>query len=366
MKFNKILSNLKNYETGKPIELVVREFGTNPEDVVKLASNENPFDASKMVEQGMQEVFKNAYLYPDDSYYELKDALANKHNVQSSNIIIGAGSDQIIEFCVHAKANKKSAVLMAGATFSMYEIYAKQVGAEIIRTKSKTHNLKELTELYKANKDKISIIFLCLPNNPLGECADAKDVYKFINKIKKNVLVVVDCAYMEFASFKDQDKLIQAKYLIENFENAIFLGTFSKAYGLGGMCISYGIANKFIISELNKLRPPFDITTLSLRAAILALQDQNFVDEYVKNIFLQMKRYEAVADSLNIEYIPSYANFITLKFKEQNSTDICQNLLKKGIILRDLQSYGLNAIRITIGTSEQNTKVLEHLREILK
>ena len=195
MKFNDFLDVLVNYEAGKPIELVVREFGIDAKDVIKLASNENPFGTSKRVEEALKEVAKNAHLYPDDSYFELKEGLAKKFGVTSKNLIIGSGSDQIIEFALHAKANKQSGVLMAGVTFAMYEIYAKQTGAKIYRTKSVEHNLSEFLEIYNAHKDEISVIFLCLPNNPLGECIDADEVYKFIKNIDENTLVVLDCAY---------------------------------------------------------------------------------------------------------------------------------------------------------------------------
>ena len=153
MKFNDFLDDLVNYEAGKPIELVVREFGIEAKDVIKLASNENPFGTSKSVEEALKEVAKNAHLYPDDSYFELKEGLANKFGVTSKNLVIGSGSDQIIEYVLHAKANKQSGVLMAGVTFAMYEIYAKQTGAKIYRTKSVEHDLGEFLEIYNAKKD---------------------------------------------------------------------------------------------------------------------------------------------------------------------------------------------------------------------
>ncbi|MBR8461813.1 histidinol-phosphate transaminase [Campylobacter sp. faydin G-140] len=365
MRFNEELKNLVNYEAGKPIELVVREFGIEAKDVIKLASNENPFGVSPMVVEAIKSVAINAHLYPDDSYFELKNALANKFKVDAKNIIIGAGSDQVIEYAIHAKANANSAVLMAGVTFAMYEIYAKQVGSKVYRTRSQEHNLDEFKEIYRAYKDEISIIFLCIPNNPLGDCLDVEEIYKFINEIDKDTLIVLDCAYNEFAKFKDAKKAIEPSDIIK-LRNVIYLGTFSKAYGLGGMRVGYGIANEEIICEFGKLRAPFNITTLSLKAAIEALKDDKFVDDCIKSNFEQMKRYESFACENGIEFIKSYTNFITFKFKEQSATDISQKMLKKGIILRDLKSYGLNAFRITIGQSWQNDRVFEELKQILK
>ncbi len=365
MKFNKVLENLKTYEAGKPIELVVREFGIKNEDVIKLASNENPRGCSPRVVEAIQKEAKRANLYPDDSMYELKEGLAKRFDVKSSNIIIGAGSDQVIDFAIKSKANENNSILMAKTTFAMYEIYARQTGTRIIKTKSHTHNLEQFLELYKNNRD-IVIIFLCLPNNPLGECLDTKDVYEFLKEIDEDVLVVLDGAYAEYAKFKDKNKEIVVQDLIERFPNVLYLGTFSKAYGLGGMRCGYGIANSEIIKTLYKLRPPFNITTLSLKAAIEALGDEKFVNGCIEENFIQMKLYEEFADEMKLEYIESFTNFITLKFtNSKKSSDIAQKLLKKGIIIRDLASYGINAIRVTIGTPEQNSKFFSKFREVV-
>lgn len=366
MKFNEHLANLVNYEAGKPIELVVREFGVSPSDVIKLASNENPFGTSPRVVEAIKNYAEKMYLYPDDSYYELKNALGSKFGVKDKNIIIGSGSDQVIEFAVHAKANFKNAVLMAGTTFAMYEIYAKHVGAKVYRTESKEHNLDEFLKIYNEKKDEISIIFLCLPNNPLGECLDKDEVYKFLENIDKNVLVVIDGAYQEFAKFKDPKKEIEPKDLISKFNNAIYMGTFSKAYGLGGMRVGYGIADESVINELGKLRAPFNITTLSLKAAIEALKDEEFVRNSLEANFKEMTKYENFAKEHNIDFINSYTNFITYKFDAINGSLVAQNLLKKGIILRDLKSYGMNSVRITVGLPKQNDRVLDELREVIK
>ena len=364
MKFNKVLKNLSTYEAGKPIELVVREYGIDPKEVVKLASNENPYGTSPKVVAKIESLAKNMYLYPDDSMFELKEALANKFKLESKNVIIGSGSDQILEFCIHAKCKDKSNVLMAKTTFAMYEIYAKQVGAEIIKTKSSQHNLKEFSDLYK--KHGADVIFLCIPNNPLGECLDKDEVYDFLKTIDENTLVVVDGAYQEYASFKDEKKRVCPKDLIEKFPNTVYLGTFSKAYALGGMRVGYGLAKEDIISNFYKIRAPFNITTLSLAAAIEALKDEEFVKDCIEKNFIEMKRYEKYCQDNGFEYIPSYTNFITILLKNFISKTVAQKLLEKGMIVRDLTGYGLNAIRITIGTNEQNTKLFKLLDEVLE
>ena len=364
MEFNKTLKNIKNYEAGKPIELVVREFGIAPQDIVKLASNENPYGVSPKVQEAVVNSIGDMYIYPDDSMFELKNALANRFEVKSENIIIGSGSDQVIEFAIRSKANEHNSILINSITFAMYEIYAKEVATTIIKTTSREHNLDEFFKLYK--KYDPAIIFLCTPNNPTGDAIDRKKVLEFLEKIDKNTLVVIDGAYMEYASFKDPNKALYPKELIERFSNVLYLGTFSKAYALGGMRIGYGIASQEIINALYKLRPPFNVTTLSLVAAIAALEDETFVKESIKKNFLQMRRYEAFAAKKGLQMIPSYTNFVTLLLKkEQKSTEISENLLKKGIIVRDLRSYDLNAVRITIGTKEQNDRLFEELEKLV-
>jgi histidinol-phosphate aminotransferase len=358
MKFNEALESIKTYEAGKPIELVVREYGIEKDRIVKLASNENPFGCSPKVKEAVRAIIDNMALYPDDSMVKLKSALSEKYGIRANEMVIGAGSDQVIEFAIHAKAHAGSKVLMNSVTFAMYEIYAKQVGAQIIRTASREHNMEEFYALYTEHKP--SIIFLCTPNNPTGDAIDAESMMSFIEKIDNDTLVIVDGAYMEYARFKDPAKAVEPRDLIERFENVLFLGTFSKAYGLGGMRVGYGIAQAPIIEALYKVRPPFNITTLSLEAASVALEDEPFVQGCIRDNFEQMKRYEAFADSKGIEVIESYTNFVTLSLpEEKNSSKIAQELLKKGMIVRDLSSYGLNAIRVTIGTSAQNDRFFE-------
>jgi len=363
MTFNSVLDSVNIYEAGKPIELVVREYGVEPKDIIKLASNENPYGTAPQVKKVIEENAKNAFVYPDDSMYELKEALAAKFQVDEKNIIVGAGSDQVIEFCVHAKCNENSKVLMAKTTFAMYEIYAKQTGATILKTPSDAHALDEFREIY--NSEGADIIFLCLPNNPLGECLDAKDVYRFLDEIDKNTLVVLDGAYQEYARHKDGAKEINIAEVTKTYPNVIYLGTFSKAYALGGMRVGYGVADQSIIQSLHKLRPPFNITTLTLAAAIEATKHEEFVTACIQKNFEQMSRYEEYAKNKGFTFIPSYTNFITIYLDGYSSKEIARKLLENGVIVRDMTGYGFNAIRITIGTDTQNTKVFEVLDSLL-
>ena len=363
MKANKVLESIKNYEAGKPIELVVREFGIAPEAVVKLASNENPIGTNPSVMRAIAASAHKAHLYPDDSMYELKEALAVKYGAEENEIIIGAGSDQVLEFISRAFLDEESSVLMSQVTFAMYEIYARQMGAKIVRTPSYEHKVDEFIAAYQKHQPKV--VYICTPNNPTGDVISKEDVLKIIEAVDEHTLVVVDGAYMEYAAAKEARHAIAPKDILA-YPNAIYLGTFSKAYGLGGMRVGYGIANHKLIQILGKLRPPFNITTLSLLAAIEALKDEQFVVDSIRLHQEQVKRYEAFAEEENIRYIDSYTNFITYLFDEPfSSTQIANRLLEQGVIIRDLASYGMNAIRITVGTAEQNDIFFEKFSEVI-
>lgn len=363
MRFNKVLEDIKVYEAGKPIELVVREYGIDAKDVVKLASNENPIGTSPLVAKVIAQNATKAHLYPDDSMYALKEALASKYGVDEKEIIIGAGSDQVLEFISRAILHPKASVLMSAVTFAMYEIYAKQMGAKIYRTASYAHKYDEFMEAYRMYNPEI--IYLCTPNNPTGDATTKAEVLRIIEAVDNNTLVVVDGAYMEYASAKDSAYAISPEDLI-GYKNVIYLGTFSKAYGLGGMRVGYGIAQSEIIQELLKMRPPFNITTLSLAASIEACKDEAFIAESIALHQEQISRYEDFARANGFGYIESYTNFITYLFDENtDATKIADGLLKRGVIIRNLASYGMNALRITIGTAQQNDLFFKHFTEVI-
>jgi histidinol-phosphate aminotransferase len=363
LKFNKVLENIKIYEAGKPIELVVREFGIAPENVVKLASNENPIGTNPAISKVIRSKADIAHLYPDDSMHELKMALGSKFGVEDENIIIGAGSDQVLEFISRAVLDENSSVLMSAVTFAMYEIYAKQMGAKIIRTASWEHKYDEFMEAYNMHKPKI--IYICTPNNPTGDATSREEVLKIIRAVGSETLIVVDGAYMEYAAAKDEKYAITPKDLLD-LENVIYLGTFSKAHGLGGMRVGYGVAQARLIKELYKMRPPFNISTLSLAVAIEACKDTTFVQASIDLHQEQIKRYEFFAKDNGFKYIDSYTNFITYLFDESmDSTLISDALLKRGVIIRNLASYGMNAIRVTIGTEKQNNIFFENFKEVI-
>ncbi|TGL76052.1 histidinol-phosphate transaminase [Leptospira yasudae] len=361
--FQPILNSLKSYEAGKPIELVVREFGIDPHQVIKLGSNENPFGCAQPVIEAVQKAASTMSYYPDDSYLDLKTALGERFGVTPDRIIPGNGSDQVLDFACRCVLGPGDPILINRITFAMYKIYALQCGAKVHSTETVPHDLNAFLDLTKSVRPKI--IFLCTPSNPVGDALDKSDVYEFLRRIPQETLVVIDAAYMEFGNKKDPNKFIPAKEVTDLFPNVFYTGTFSKVYGLGGMRIGYGIGNKELISNLYKMRPPFSVANLSALAATTALQNESHVESYLENNLNEMKRYESFAQEEQIEFMNSYANFITL-FARKNgktSTEIAQSLLRQGIILRDLKSYELGALRITIGRPDQNDRVLDALRK---
>jgi histidinol-phosphate aminotransferase len=363
MRFNTVLDGIQTYEAGKPIELVVREFGVAPEEVVKLASNENPLGTSPKVREAIRAHADKAHLYPDDSMYELKAALAERFDVPEETLIIGAGSDQVLEFVSRAKLDASSSVLMSRVTFAMYAIYAKQQGARILRTEDYRHRPEEFIPLME--RERPDVVYLCTPNNPTGDATSREEVLRIIEAADPETLVVVDGAYMEYAAAKDEAYRIDPKELLR-YENVLYLGTFSKAYGLGGMRVGYGIARPEIIRALMKMRPPFNITTLSLAAAIAACGDEDFVEETLRVHEQELSRYEAYARKRGFDFIESYTNFITWLFPETlDSSEVADKLLHRGVIVRDLASYGMNALRITVGTPRQNDRLFAMMDEVL-
>jgi histidinol-phosphate aminotransferase len=359
------LEEIEVYEAGKPIELLVREYGVAPEDVVKLASNENPLGTSPLVKEAIIANAHRAHLYPDDSMYELKEALARKFGVEEEELIIGAGSDQVLSFVSQLLLEPGRSILTSRVSFAMYDIYASWYGADIVKTESWRHLPEEFIPLIEEREP--AIVYLCTPNNPTGDAMRVEDIEKIVESGNpEKTLFVIDGAYMEYAAAKNPEYAVSPSRFIERYPNLLYLGTFSKAYGLGGMRVGYGIARRELISALYKIRPPFNITTLSLAAAVAALEDEAFVQETLKTHAREIGRYEEFADRNGIEYIESSTNFISYLFGEdRESGKIARYLFERGVIIRDLSSYGINGVRITVGTPKQNDRLFEVLQEAL-
>ncbi len=351
---------LKPYVPGKPIEEVEREFGIT--GVIKLASNENPLGPSPAVTEALRAAIPHVFNYPDSNCFYLKKELASLHNLSEDQFIIGNGTDEILKMIGEAFLNPEDEVIHAWPSFSEYIFVSKLMGAKPIAVpldRDFKHDLEKIAQNIKKNT---KIIFLCNPNNPTGTILTKEEVRKFLEIIPPEILVVVDEAYYEYVNDPSYTSGVE---LINN-KRVIVLRTFSKIYGLAGLRIGYGIANREIISMLNRVREPFNVNLLSQEAAVAALRDEAHLRQS-KEIILEGKAYLYQAfERLNLEYIPSEANFIFVDLK-MDSKVVFKALLREGVIVRtgdifDHPTY----IRVTIGTPDQNKRFITSLEKILR
>jgi histidinol-phosphate aminotransferase len=353
------IKKINAYIPGKPIDLVQRQLGIKR--VTKLASNENAFGASAKAKQAIRKNLDEIFRYPDGSCYYLKRALASKLKLTPGNLIFGNGSDEIIDIIIKTFLNPGEEILTSKTTFVEYEIIAKANGfkARCLPLKDFRYDLDTLSK--NINK-KTKIIFIANPNNPTGTYNNKKELSFFLKKVPKNKLIVIDEAYLEFVDAKDYP---QTMGFLGRYENLIILRTFSKAYGLAGLRIGFAIANEKFISAMEKIRQPFNVNILAQKAAEAALNDNVFLKKTSGIIKREKSRMYEEFNKIGIEYVPSQANFIMFRTFLDGML-LCQRLLKKGIIIRDLKQYKLDKyVRVTIGKPCENTLFIQKLKSIL-
>lgn len=348
MIYKKELNKINVYKPGKPIEEVKRSLGLK--DVYKLASNEIPFSPSYAY-KAIQEEFKNINRYPEANCFYLRRCLSKKLKINEEQIIFGNGSDEIITLSLRALVREGEEVIVSYPTFLIYEIQSKICGAKIIRVPSRNfrYSLDDIAE--KVTK-RTKVIFIANPDNPTGTYVTHKEVESFLNKIPKTILVYFDEAYFEFAP---EDYPETLKFL-KNRDNIIISRTFSKAYGLAGLRIGYGIANKQIAGALNKIREPFNINRLAQIAAIAALKDDAFLKKVVGHVEKEKIYLYRELEKRGLTFVKSATNFILVDFK-RDTGNLYNYLLKRGIIIRELKGWGLNKFfRVTVGTHKENKR----------
>ncbi|MCF6093374.1 histidinol-phosphate transaminase [Microaerobacter geothermalis] len=351
--------NLPVYQPGKPIEDVKREYGLS--EVIKLASNENPFGCSPLAKEAIGLAAQHLEIYPDGASVELTKALAKKLGVQTSQIIFGNGSDEVIVLITRAYLQPGTNTVMATPTFPIYKTNSIIEGAEVreVPLKDGAHDLNGMLEQIDENT---RVVWICNPNNPSGTIVGKEELRTFLHAISKNTVVVFDEAYYEYVESSNYPESID---WINEYPNLIILRTFSKIYGLAALRIGYGVANAALIDHLNRVREPFNTTSLSQKAALAALQDTHFVEECRhKNTIGKKQLYEGF-QRLGLSYLPSEANFILVDVGRPAGY-VFQSLLKKGIIVRSGESLGFpTSLRITVGSEDQNLKLLDNLEQIL-
>lgn len=353
--------NLEAYIAGKPIDEVKRELGISK--VVKMASNENPYGCSKEVKEALKNLVDEAYLYPDSASYEFKNELSKKLNIEKDMIFCGAGSDSLIKDICATFLNPLDESIMADITFPRYKSNTLLMGAIPIEVQLKEHKL-DLEEMVNKISEKTKIIWFCNPNNPTGTIFTKKEFNDILNKIPKHVLIIMDEAYIEFID--KEVELPDSIELIKTHENMIILRTFSKAYGLASLRFGYGIANRKLVSYINRVINPFDSNLFAQKAAVKAIKDKEHLEYVIKNNREQKEYFEREFKKLGLKYIESQANFIMVNI-QCDDKKIHEYLLTKGFIIRPGFLLGMKGyLRISIGKEEDNKEFMYFLEEGLK
>lgn len=356
MKWKNNVLNLKAYQPGRTIDQVKKQYGLH--SVTKLASNENPFGCSPKVTEALQEGSFQYALYPDGSANLLKEALAKNKGFSKEQIILGNGSDEIINIIARCLLQPGTNTVMATPTFSQYKHNAIIEGAEIreIPLKNGNHDLGNMLDSIDENT---AVVWICTPNNPTGVYIQDDDLLPFLDAVPKDVLVVLDEAYAEYVVAEDYSN---CSSLIEKYPNIIVLHTFSKIYGMASFRVGYGISNIEVITKLEPVREPFNVNALAQVTAATALEDQQFIEECKLKNRLGLQQFYDFCEEQQLFYFPSQANFILIDVKV-DSDEVFQYLMSKGYIIRSGKALGFPTfIRVTIGTKEQNEGIIEELR----
>ncbi len=354
------IENLSPYKPGRPSAELCKELGIK--GFINLASNENSLGPPKGVKKAINEVLAGVHCYPDASASDLRNALAAKYNVKAANITVGNGSESIISNILRTFLHGSNEVLTSEGTFVGVSLLVKANGSNLVTVPLKNYCF-DLEAIANAINKNTKIIYLCNPNNPTGQIISQADFETFIKKVPPHVLVILDEAYYEFA--KDYSYFPDS--LNYRYDNVLTLRTFSKAYGLAGLRLGYGMAHECLIDYIHRIKLPFEPNTLAQVAGLTALKDDNYLERTLKNNNVGKEYLKQNLDMLGIEHIPTYANFIMINLESENRVNNTYNaLLKQGIVIRPLKAFGLpTCMRITIGLPMENQKLIKAFKKII-
>ncbi len=350
---------LHPYEPGKPVSTLQRELGL--EDIIKLASNENPLGPSPAALTAASATLAEIHRYPDGGGFELKAALARRHAVGPEQITLGNGSNDVLAFIIQAFANERHEVVFSEHAFAVYPLVTQSVGATCVAVPARDYG-HDLVAMAAAVTDRTRVVFVANPNNPTGTWCPAQDLRAFIEKLPEHVLVVVDEAYAEY--------VVEADYpdctaWIKDHENLVVTRTFSKAFGLAGLRVGYMLAHPHITELLNRVRQPFNVNSLALEAALAALDDEAHLQKSRDLNNAGLAYLAAEFTRLGLDYIPSVANFITVALPRPGR-EIFEQLLHAGVIVRPVDGYGLPGhLRVSVGLESENQRFIQALRSVL-
>ena len=356
------------YVGGRPISEVAREYGLDESKIVKLASNENPLGMPKSAQDAMLAAAGDLGRYPDSNGFELKKVLSERLDVPADWITLGNGSNDILELAARAVAQLGDDIIFSRHAFAVYPLASQAVGAraiEVAPTASYGHDLPAMLKAVQSSGDKAKLVFVANPNNPTGSYLQPAEIESFLQAVPANVVVVLDEAYNEYLA---PEQRYDAIAWVKRFPNMILSRSFSKAYGLAGLRIGYGVAQPALTDLLNRIRQPFNVNSLAQAAAIAAFQDSAFLQQgYEVNRAGYLQLTQAFTE-MGLTYLPSAGNFVLVKVGEDDEAGVRVNLalLKRGIIVRPVGNYGLPQwLRISIGLPEENAAFINAFREIL-
>ena len=354
------IKKLKSYKPGKPIEEVQRELGLD--DIIKLASNENPLGPSPKALSAIQNSMIESHRYPDASGYELRKKLSNRFNVNINNVVLGSGSEGIMSTIMRTFLLNDDELVSAQNSFIGFRVLANASGNKIHWVPMKNHHY-DLESMADKITEYTKIVYIANPDNPMGTYITRKEFDAFYSHVPERVLIILDEAYFEYAENRED----YPDSMTYRYDNVITLRSFSKAYGLGGIRIGYGFAHDELINNLLKVKAPFEPSALAQVAGHAALDDSGFLSKTVETNERGMNYLREQLEIIGVKYIPSVANFITTIWdSESRATELTKELLKKGVIVRQLNSFGWPAyIRISIGLEKENYRFINALKETL-
>ena len=357
---NSNLSAIPVYQPGRPIEEVARELGLPADDIIKLASNENPLGPSRLALAAMRKALPQVNLYPDGNAFYLKQKLAGKLGLTPAHLILGNGSNEVLEFVGHALISPGAEVVVSQYCFAVYPIVTALFGGKLVVVPAKNYG-HDLDAMLAAITPNTRVVFVANPNNPTGTCARPEDLARFVAAVPENVLLALDEAYLEFL---DQPLDLLPDIRAGRRPNLLLMRTFSKIYGLAGLRLGYGLGHPDLIAELEKIRQPFNINSIAQVGALAALDDTAHADKTRRKNSRGLKSYARAFRKLGLEFIPSAANFILVRVGDGQR--VFNDLQKLGIIVRPMGGYQLPEwIRISIGTPRENKRCLEALKSTL-
>ena len=355
------IRSIAPYQPGKPIAELARELGLDALSIIKLASNENPLGVSPKAQKAIRAVLDGLALYPDGNGFELKQALSRHLSVGMDRLVLGNGSNDVLELAARAFLAPENSAVYAQHAFAVYPLVVQAMGCKGIEVPAKNFG-HDLDAMARAVRPDTRMVFVANPNNPTGTLAAAAAMERFIAGLPAHVLVVLDEAYNEYLRPE-----LQADSLawLKKYPNLLLTRTFSKVYGLAGLRVGYAVGSSGVADMLNRVRQPFNVNSISLAAAAAALDDHAFVRKSYELNLAGMAQLTAGIKALGLEFIPSYGNFVTVKVGDAKTVNLA--LLKAGVIVRPIAGYGLPEwLRVTVGLESENARFLSSLKQAIR